>query len=85
MNKQTKKQNPFRNDSFADLWAKTEYVQQFVAAGMETGPIDPETQNKVTLIVGDLYAAMQKRFGDKRIDKVIEFAYKLPEISRIIH
>jgi len=70
--------NPFKKDSFADMWAKTDYLKQLVVTGQMNNTIDQVTEANVQAIIGDLYQQMEKSFGDKRLKSVIAFAFKEP-------
>lgn len=72
------KQNSFRTDTFADLWAKADYIKRLVDLGAEKNHIDPETAKAVNGVVGDLYRAMEKGFGDNRVKLIVEYGFKEP-------
>ena len=76
------KVNQFKDNTFSDLWAKADYVKRLADQGASQNPIDEETLKCVNGLVGDLYRALEKKFGDKRIKPIIEYAFKEP--SRIM-
>lgn len=62
--------NPFKNDSFADLWAKNNYLTFILNSGAGKN-MTPEVSNSANGIMEDLFQALVTKFGDKERLRVL--------------